>query len=85
MIEIKEVISAADRKNFVNVQFDLYRGNEFWVPPMKSDELKQLSKDTNPAFDFCDARFWTAWKDGKCVGRIGAIINKDYNEKTGKK
>lgn len=85
MIEIKEVISAADRKNFVNVQFDLYKGNEFWVPPMKSDELKQLSKDTNPAFDFCDAKFWTAWKDGKCVGRIGAIINKDYNEKTGKK
>ena len=85
MIEIKEVISASDRKEFVNFQFDLYKGNKYWVPPMKNDELKQLSKETNPAFDFCDARFWTAWKDGKCVGRIGAIINRDYNEKTGKK
>ncbi len=85
MIEIKEVISSGDRKDFVNVQFDLYKSNKYWVPPMKSDELKQLGSDTNPAYDFCDAKFWTAWKDNKCVGRIGAIINKDYNDKTGKK
>ncbi len=84
MIEIKEVKSDKDRKEFVNFQFKLYKGNEYWVPPMKKDEVKQLSAKTNPAFDFCDAKFWTAWKDGKCVGRIGAVINKDYNKKTGK-
>ena len=84
MIEIKEVISEKDRKEFVDFQFNLYKGHEFWVPPMKKDEIKQLSAETNPAFDFCDAMFWTAWKDGKCVGRIGAVINKDYNKKTGK-
>ena len=85
MIEIKEVISARDRKDFVNFQFDLYKGHKLWIPPMKNDEIKQLCAETNPAYDFCDAKFWTAWKDGKCVGRIGAIINKDYNEKIGKK
>lgn len=84
MIEIKEVVSDKDKKEFVDFQFDLYKGNEFWIPPMKKDEIKQLSPLTNPAFDFCDANFWTAWKDGKCVGRIGAVINKDYNKKTGK-
>jgi len=84
MVEIKEVVSEKDRKEFVNFQFSLYKENKFWVPPIKKDELKQLSGDTNPAFDFCDAKFWTAWKNKKCVGRIGAIINKDYNKKTGK-
>ncbi len=84
MVEIKEVISEKDRKEFVNFQFSLYKENKLWVPPIKKDEVKQLSADTNPAFDFCDAKFWTAWKNNKCVGRIGAIINKDYNIKTGK-
>jgi hypothetical protein len=84
MVEIKEVISVKDRNEFVNFQFKLYKGNEFWIPPMKKDEVKALNSETNPAFDFCDAKFWTAWKGGKCVGRIGAIINKDYNKKTGK-
>ncbi|MBL4668792.1 MAG: hypothetical protein JKY30_05960 [Flavobacteriales bacterium] len=84
-IEIKEVISAADRKNFVNVQFDIYKGNDFWVPPIKKDEVKALQADFNPAFRFCTAKFWTAHKNGKCVGRIGAIINDKYNEKTNTK
>ncbi|MBC8320856.1 MAG: hypothetical protein H8E34_09055 [Bacteroidetes bacterium] len=84
MIEIKEVVSNKDKKAFVDFQFDLYRGNNMWIPPIKHDEIKQLNAQTNPAFDFCDAKFWTAWRNGKCVGRIGAIINKDYNKKTGK-
>jgi len=85
MLEIREVKSEKDIKNFVNFQFDLYKNNKYWVPPIKSDEIKALKPETNPAFEFCDAKFWTAWKDGKCVGRIGAIINYDYNKKIGKK
>ncbi len=84
MVEIKEVVSKKDKKEFVDFQFDLYKGNDKWIPPLKKDEIKQLSPQTNLAFDFCDAKFWTAWKEGKCVGRIGAIINKDYNNKIGK-
>jgi ribosomal protein S18 acetylase RimI-like enzyme len=40
-----------------------------------------MHPDTNPAFKFCKANFWTAWKNGKCVGRIAAIVNERYNEK----
>ncbi len=85
MVEIKEVITKRDRKEFVDFQFELYKGNEYWVPPMKTDEIKQLSPETNLAFESCEAKFWTAWMDGKCVGRIGAIINEEYNKKSGKK
>lgn len=85
MISIKAVSSAADYQHFVNFPFELYKGNKFWIPPLKKDELKQLKADTNPAFEFCDAQFWTAWDNKKCAGRIGAIINKTYNEKIAKK
>lgn len=80
-IEIKEVKTPKDFKEFVNVQFDIYKGNDFWVPPIKKDEVKALKAEFNPAFRFCKAKFWLAYKDGKCVGRIGAIINDKYNEK----
>ena len=85
MISIKEVNSSKDIREFVDFQFDLYKDEAYWVPPLKQDERKMLRKDTNPALAFCDAKFWTAWNDNKCVGRIGAIVNHNYNKKIGKK
>jgi len=84
-ITIREVITKEDCKQFVDFQFQLYKGSSNWVPPMKVDEVKSLQTSTNPAFKFCDAKFWLAFDGNKCVGRIGAIINKPYIEKVGKK
>lgn len=84
-VTIKEAVSKSDLKAFVNFQFKLYKGDEFWVPPLKSSELKSLLPEVNPSFEFCDAKFWLAYKDGKVVGRIGGIINHRYIEKTGEK
>lgn len=81
---ISEVKTKKDRKKFVNLQFELYKGNKFWVPALKMGELKYLDPAHNPTFKFCEAKFFIAEKDGKVVGRIGAVINKVYNEKSGK-
>ncbi len=80
-VEIKEVISSCDRKKFVNLPFDIYKGNAYWVPSMKKDELHNIMPEFNPAFDFCTAKFWIAMDGKRCVGRIGALINHRYNEK----
>jgi hypothetical protein len=80
-VVIKEVVSKSDLKKFVQFQYDLYANNKYWVPPLKSDEITDLSKDKNPAFDFCESKMWLAYKDNKIVGRIAGIINKKYNEK----
>ncbi len=85
MILLKEVVSAKDYKHFVDFPYKLYKDNSYWIPPIKKEEVKILKPETNPAFKFCVAKFWTAWNDNKCVGRIGAIINHDYNKKIGKK
>lgn len=84
MINLKEVVTAAEIKEFVNFPFDLYKNNKYWVPPIKKEESKQINPKTNLAYNFCDAKFWTAWDGNKCVGRIGAIVNHDYNKKIGK-
>lgn len=79
-ISIQKVESSNDYKDFVNLPFELYKGNNFWVPPLKGDEHKSLRKESNPAFEFCEADFWLAKEGGKVVGRIGAVINHTYNE-----
>lgn len=82
-IDIQEVKTKQDRKKFVNFPFDLYKKNSYWVPSIKKDELTAINPEENPAFEFCEAKFWIAIKDGEVVGRIGAIINNLYIKKTG--
>lgn len=84
-VQIKEVNTRRDLREFVSFQYSLYDDNKYWVPPLRGDEMKSLRKDKNPAFDFCDVKYWLAFKDGKIVGRIAAIINKKYNERWGAK
>lgn len=82
-VQIKEAQSLSDLKAFVDFPFHLYKGNRYWVPSLKKDEVKALRAETNPAFDFCKTKFWLAMKDGKVAGRIGGIINTLEVEKTG--
>jgi len=47
------------------------------------DELHTLRREKNPAFEYCDARYWLAYKNGRVVGRIAGLINQRYIEKWG--
>ncbi len=78
-IEIRKISSHRDLKKFVDFPFQLYQGNAFWCPPLKFDEINTLRKDKNPAFEYCEAEYWLAYRDSKPVGRIAGIINhKEY-------
>ena len=82
-ITIKEVSTPDQIKQFVELPFKLYKDNKYWVAPMKNDELKVMKPETNPAMEICKSKFWLAYKDGNCVGRIGGIIIPVWNRKTG--
>ncbi|MCM1522656.1 MAG: N-acetyltransferase [Muribaculaceae bacterium] len=70
---------------YVKFQLDLYRDNACFVPPLIFDDVNTLLPSKNPAFDFCEAQSFMAYRDGKPAGRITAIINRLLNEKSGKK
>jgi hypothetical protein len=78
---IKEISTKKELKKFVKFPDRLYSGNEFYVPSNHKDELRKLSAKTNPAFEFCRAKYWFAYDNGVIVGRIAGIINYKYNEK----
>ena len=85
LIEIKKVENKKDLKTFIDFHYDLYEGNEYDVPNLFSDEMNTLRQDKNAAFEFCEAEYYLAYKDGKLAGRVAAIINHKANSKWGKK
>ena len=81
MIELQEVKTGKQRKEFVDFPIKLYRDNPNYIPGVFSDSLAAITPEKNKAFNFSEARFWLAKRDGETVGRIGAIINHKANEK----
>lgn len=83
MIEIKKIEpTKGNLKRFTEFQIDLYDGNPWFVPPLVSDDVATLDPKENPAFDFCESAYFMAYRDGKPVGRIAGIINRQVNEKS---
>jgi len=80
-IEIKEVTNKSQFNAFLDLPYRLYKDHAYHVPPLRFDEAATLNKDKNPAFDYCEAKYWLAYKDNKVVGRIAGILNKAYVEK----
>lgn len=82
---IKKVTSKDDLMKFIQFGIDLYKGNEYFVPPLIYDERATLNRSKNPAFDHCDATYFLAYRDGEIVGRIAVIINYKSNERWNQK
>lgn len=79
-IDIYEVTSTSDLKRFISFPDRLYIGNPNYVPSLMMDEMENLRKDKNPAFEYCDARYFMAFRGKEPVGRIAAIHNRRFNE-----
>lgn len=79
-IIIKTVSSKKDFMTFARFANKLYKGNKYYVPSMPMDDISTFSKEKNAAFEFSDAEFYLAYKDGEVVGRVAAIINHKAND-----
>lgn len=79
-VQIKIVTTRKELKEFATFANRLYKGNAYYVPTMPLDEMNTLDKKKNGAFEFCEADYFLAYKDGKPAGRIAAILNKRAND-----
>lgn len=79
-VQIKTVTTKKELKTFVRFANRLYKGNSFYVPSMPFDDLNTFNKDKNGAYEFCDVELYLAYKDGRVVGRVAAIINHKANK-----
>lgn len=81
-LRIVEVKTGAERRAFVNFPLKLYRSCPYFVPPLYGDEMK-IFTDRNAYADTCESVHFLALRDGKTVGRIQGILQRQSNELRG--
>lgn len=84
-IEIHEVKTKSQLRTFIRYPLTLYKGNRFYVPSLFLDEMNTLRFDKNPAFADAKARYFLAYRGGKLVGRVAAILVPKHEIKWGEK
>jgi GNAT superfamily N-acetyltransferase len=77
---VRPVKSKSDEKRFIKFQWEPYRGNPYWVPPLLMDRRKLIDRKGNPFYKHASMELFLAERDGKIVGRIGAIVNDNHNK-----
>jgi hypothetical protein len=74
-IEIVECVTAGQRRRFIDFQWEIYKGDPHWVPPLISDRTRFFDKTRNLFFKHSDAALFLALRDGRPAGTIAAIHN----------
>ena len=84
-ITIKKVTTRRELERFIRFNYLRYKNNPYSVPDLFDDMLNTFNKKKNAAFEFCEADYFLAYREGKIVGRVAAIINHKANQTWNKK
>lgn len=79
MIQIQEVQSKKDLKEFIDLPWKLYKDDSNWVPQLKLAQ-KDILSPKHPFYETGEMKSWLAIQDHEVVGRISAIRNDHYNQ-----
>src|SRR3954447_26031912 len=79
-LEVREVSSRRDLREFIDRPFRLHANAPQWGPPVKIERRLYLSPRFNAFFNHGEAVLFLARRDGRVVGRISAQIDRAYNE-----
>ncbi len=80
-IEIREVKTKKDLREFIHLPARIHKNHDNWVPPIYMDDWEFFNPKKNKSFESCDTILLLAFRSGKAVGRIMGIIHRKYNEK----
>jgi len=80
MITIKPVVNKTDLWDFVRTPYYIYKYDDNWVAPLRTDEYKKLDHNRNPFFNHAEVELFVARKKSAPVGRIAAIKDDLFAE-----
>jgi len=78
-VSVAEVTSEKDLLAFIRFPWEIYKGDPCWVPPLIKDLLQKLSAD-HPFRSHSEMVLYLAYQEGRIVGRIAGIIDRNYVE-----
>jgi GNAT superfamily N-acetyltransferase len=79
-IDVVAVDGKSALKEFIELPYSLYRNNEHWVPPLRIAVKELLDRKKHPFYANAEAEFFIARREGRVVGRIAGIIDRNHNQ-----
>src|SRR5262245_59677006 len=80
-VVVKPVTSWWQRRQFLNVPWDIYGGDLNWVPPIRGTAKEMVNYTKHPFYNNAEIQTYLAFRGGIPIGRIGAIVNHAHNER----
>jgi hypothetical protein len=79
-VSVIPVQSKREMKTFVDLPWELYQDDPYWIPPVKSQVIQLLTPGRHPFWAFSRRQLFLAMRGSEVVGRIAAIVDDHYNE-----
>lgn len=79
-VEVKPVETGRELKQFLDFPYRLYRGDPYWVSPLRMDRKDMFSPKKHPFYEHAEVQPFLALKDDRPAGTIVAIINHAHNQ-----
>ena len=80
-IEVTPVSTRAEKRQFLNLPWTIYRDDPHWIPPLRMNQKAVVGYAKHPFYEFAKAQTFLAHRDGQISGRISAIVNPSHNQR----
>jgi hypothetical protein len=78
--ETNDKTELAERKEFIHFQYEVYKDDPNWVPPLRMSIESALDRKRHPFHEHATLAYFIAERNGRPVGRIAAIVNRAHND-----
>jgi len=72
---VQSVVTRRQKRQFLQFPWTLYRGDPYWVPPLRRNQEELVGYRSHPFYDRNLVQTFIACRDGEVCGRIAAILN----------
>jgi hypothetical protein len=83
-LEVRRVSGRRELRLFRRLPWRIYRDDPLWVPPLLMD-VNTVIGGKHPFHQHADVEYFLAWRAGRPVGRVAAIVNRKHIEFTGER
>lgn len=77
-IEVRQHEPGKDTADFIRAGFEVFRGDPAWVPPLDMMTKERLDPRKDPVHRHAEVALFTAWKEGRLVGRTSATVDRAW-------
>ena len=74
-MRVVSVATRADLRRFVELPYRLYRHDDHWVAPLRSEQRAQFDPGRNPMLAHCEVALFLLI-DREPIGRISAFVDR---------